>query len=64
MCGHGVLFTIGGFALSSLGDETAGMSAKAQLIPQKQPPLSDQKGRFSRQQPTRSGNRDDRTRGI
>ena len=32
--------------------------------PQKQPPLRDEKGRCSRQEPTRSGNGDDRTRGI
>lgn len=65
--GHGVLFMVGGFALSSLGDETpktAGVSAKAQLTPETQPPLRDEKGRFSRKKPTRSGNTDDRTRGI
>ena len=36
--GHGALFMVGGFALSSLGDETpktAGVSAKAQLTPEK-----------------------------
>ena len=47
--GHGVLFMVGGFALSSLGDETpkiAGVSAKAQLTPEK-PPLRYEKGRFS-----------------
>jgi len=40
--GHGVLFMVGGFALSSLGDETlktAGLSAKAQLTPEIQPHL-------------------------
>ena len=45
--GDGVLFMVGGFALSSLGDETpktAGMSAKAQL-----------NRRFSRKKPTRKG---------
>ena len=65
--GHGVLFMVGGFAFSSLGDETpktAGMSAKAQLTPEKQPSLRDKKGRFSRKEPTRRGNTDDRTRGI
>lgn len=44
MCGHGVLFTIGGFALSSLGDETAGMSAKAQLTPAKTTTIEGRKG--------------------
>lgn len=65
--GHGALFMVGGFALSSLGDETpktAGVSAEVQLIREKQPPLRDEKGRFSRKKPTRSGNTDDRTRGI
>ena len=36
--GHGALFMVGGFALSSLGDETpeaAGVSAEAQLTPAK-----------------------------
>lgn len=35
--GHGVLFMVGGFTLSSLGDETtktAGLPAKAQLKPE------------------------------
>ena len=65
--GHGVLFMIGGFALSSLGDETpkrAVMSPRAQVTPDKQPPLRDGKGRFSRKKPTRSSNPDDRTRRI
>ena len=65
--GHGVLFMVGGFALSSLGDETpktAGVSAKAELTQEKPPPLRDEKGRLSRKKPTRSGNTDDRTRGI
>ena len=65
--GDGVVFTVGGFALSSLGDETpktSGMSAKAQLTPDKQPPLRDEKGRFSRKKLTRRGNTEDRTRGI
>lgn len=38
----GVLFMVGGFALSSLGNETpktAGLSAKAQLRPEIQPHL-------------------------
>ena len=64
--GHGVLFMVGGFALSSPGDETpktAGESAKAQLTPETQPPLRDENGRFSRKKPTRSENMD-RTRGI
>ena len=58
---------VGGFALSSLGDETpktAGVSAEVQLTRQKQPPLRDEKGRFSRKKPTRSVNTDDSTRGI
>ena len=49
--GHGALFMVGGFALSSLGDETAeavGVSAEAQLTPETQPPLRDEKGQFSR----------------
>ena len=65
--GHGVLFTAGGFGLSSLGDETpktTGVSAKAQLTPETKPPLRDEKGRFSRKKPTQSGNTDDGTRGI
>lgn len=65
--GHGALFMVGGFALSSLGDETpktAGASARAQLTPEKQPPLRDEKGRFSGKKPTRSENTEDRTRGI
>jgi len=48
--GHGVLFMVGGFALSSLDDETpktAGVSVEAQLTPETQPPLRDEKGRFS-----------------
>jgi len=65
--GHGVLFMVGGFALSSLGDETlktAEESAKAQLTPETKPPLRDEKGRFSRKKPAQSGDTDDRTRGI
>ena len=57
----------GGFTLSSLGDETpkrAVMSSKAQVTPEKQAPLRDGKGRFSRKKPTRSSNPDDSTRGI
>ena len=49
--GHGALFMVGGFALSSLGDETpeaAGVSAEGQLTPEMKPPLRDEKGRFSR----------------
>ena len=56
-----------GFSLSSLGDETpdaAGVSAKGQLTPETQPPLRDEKGRFSRKKPTLSGKTEDRTRGI
>lgn len=52
--GHGVLFMVEGFALSSLGDgtpKTAGMSAKAQLTPEKQPSLPDEKGRFRERNP-------------
>jgi len=58
---------VGGFALSSLGDETpeaAGVSAEVQLTPEKQPPLRDEEGQFSRKKPTPSGKMDDRTRGI
>ena len=65
--GHSLLFMVRGFALSSLGNETrktAGMSAKAQLTPEKQPSLRDEKGRFSRKKPTRRGKTDNRTRGI
>ena len=65
--GHGILFMVGGFALSSLDDETpktAGVSAKVQLAPETQPPLRDENGRFSRKKPTQSRNTDDRTRGI
>ena len=49
--GHGALFMVGGFALSSLSDETpeaAGVSAEGQLTPEMKPPLRDEKGRFSR----------------
>ena len=58
---------VGGFALSSISDETpktAGVSAEVQLTREKQPPLLDKKGRFSQKKPTRSENTDDRTRGI
>ena len=58
---------VGGFALSFPGDgtpKTSGVSSKAHLTPEKQPPLSDAKGWFSRKKPTRSGNTDDRTRGL
>ena len=58
---------VGGFALSSMGDETAktaGVSAEVQLTREKQPPLRDEKGRFSQKKPIRSGNTADRTRGI
>ena len=57
---------VGGFALSSLRDETpktAEESAKAQLTPETQPPLRDENGRFSRRKPTRSENTY-RTRGM
>ena len=40
---------VGGFALSSLADETqeaAGVSAELQLTPETQPPLRDENGRF------------------
>ena len=43
---QGVLFMVGGFTLSSLGDETpkiSGVSSKAHLTPEKQPPLRDEK---------------------
>ena len=65
--GHSALFMVGGFALSSMGDETpktAGVSAEVQLTREKQPPLRDEKGRFSQNKTTRSGNTHDRTRGI
>ena len=63
--GHGALFMVGGFALSSLSDETpeaAGVSAEGQLTPEMKPSLRDEKGRFSRKKPT--GKPEDRTRGI
>ena len=56
--GHGLLFMVGGFALSSLADETqeaAGVSAELQLTPETQPPLRDENGRFSQKKPTPSG---------
>lgn len=65
--GHGALFMVGGFALGSLGDEkpeAAGVSAEGQLTPETQPPLRDEKGRFSRKKRTSSGKPEDRTRGI
>ena len=67
--GHGALFVVGGFALCSLGDETpeaAGVCAEleGQLTPETQPPLRDEKGRFSRKIATSSGKLEDRTRGI
>ena len=58
---------VGGFALSSISDETPktpGVSAEVQLTREKQPPLLDKKGQFSQKKPTRSENTDDRTRGI
>ena len=48
--GHGALFMVGGFALSSLNDETpeaAEVSAEGQLTPEMKPPLRDEKGQFS-----------------
>ena len=57
---------VGGFALSSISDETpktAGVSAEVQLTREKQP-LRDEKGRFSQKKPTRGKNTDDRTGGI
>lgn len=65
--GHCALFMVGGFALSSQGDETpeaAGVPAEGQLTPETQPPLRDEKGRFSRKKSTSSGKPEDRTRGI
>ena len=67
--GHGALFMVGGFALGSLGDETpeaAGVCAEleGQMTPETQPPLRDEKGRFSRKKATSSGKPEDRTRGI
>ena len=64
--GHGVLLMVGGFALGPLGEtpKTAGVSSKAQLTPETQPPLCDKKGRFSRKKPIQSENMDNRTRGI
>ena len=61
--GHGLLFMVGGFALSSLADETpeaAGVSAELQLTPETQPPWRDENGRFSRKKPTPSGKTEDR----
>ena len=52
---------VGGFTLSSLGNETpktSGVSSTAHLTPEKQPPLRDEKGWFSRKKHTRSGNTD------
>ena len=49
--GHGALFMVGGFALSSLSDESpeaAGVSAEGQLTLEMKPSLRDEKGRFSR----------------
>ena len=54
--GHGALFMVRGFALCSLGNETpeaAGLSAEGQLKPKTQPPLRDEKGRFSRKKKVR-----------
>ena len=65
--GHGALFMVRGFASSSMGDETpktAGVSAEVQLTQEKPTPLRDGKGLFSQKQSPRSGNTDDRTRGI
>lgn len=65
--GHGALFMVGGFALSSLSDETpeaAGVSAEGQLTPEMKPPLRDEKGRFSRNKTMSSGKPEERTRGI
>ena len=53
--------------MSSLENETskpAGVSTKEQLTPEKQPPLREEKGQFSRKKPIGSGNWEDRTRGI
>ena len=65
--GYGALFTVGGFALSSMSDETpkkAEVSAEVQPT-REQPPARDEKGRFgSQKKPTRSENMDDRTHGI
>ena len=50
--GHGTLFMVEGFVLSSMGDETpkrARASAEVQLTREKQPPLRDEKGRLSQQ---------------
>ena len=52
--------------MDSMGDETpktAGVSTEVQLTREKQPPLRDEKGRFS-QNKTTSGNTHGRTRGI
>ena len=51
---YSALFMLGGFALSSMGDETwktVGVSAEAQLTQEKQPPLCDKKGQFSERDP-------------
>ena len=53
------LFMFRRFALTSMYDETpktAGVSSEVQLTREKQPPLRDEKGRFSQKKPTRSGN--------
>ena len=56
---HGALFMVGGFALSSMIDETpkkAGVSSEVQPTREKQPLVRDEKGRFSQKKPTRRGN--------
>ena len=65
--GHSALFMVGGFALSSMSDETpkkAGVSSEFNRHGRKPPPVRDEKGRFSQKKPTRNGNTDNRTRGI
>ena len=60
---HGVFSMVGDFTLSSLGHETpktTGVSAKAQLAPEKQLSLRDEKGRFSRKKPIGGGNMENR----
>ena len=62
--GQGALFMVGGFALSSLSDETPEAAGVSALTPEMKPPLRDEKGRFSRKKTMSSGKPEERTRGI
>ena len=58
---------VGGFALSSLGDETPTAtegSLEVHLTPEQPTQLRDKNGRFARKKPTESVSMDKRTRGI